>query len=225
MRPIYVTKQLDAADPDNIFESAQPNAGPLTLDGVAVVDGVAILDTQRRVLITSDADDSGNTFTITGTDDQGHVISETVTGPDGTPTTVSTTLDFKTVTEVEISGNAVGNILVGTNGVGATPPIPLDQYVPDFTVMLATILRSGAANWTVQFTFDDVFAAYAPQDVQAKGAPAGNPTTIVWWDHADITAKSADAKGSLVDPVKAVRLLINSGEGEVELQVIQGGTQ
>jgi hypothetical protein len=143
----------------------------------------------------------------------------------GAAATAVSVLSYKTVTSITIDAASAGAIEVGTNGVGASVPVPLDQYVPDFTVMLAVILKSGAANFTVQYTFDDVFTKYAPYNALYPGSPAGDPTTITWWNHADITAQAANAKGSLVEPVKAVRLLTNSGTGELEFQIIQGGTQ
>jgi hypothetical protein len=224
MRPIYLTRQLSvAADDNGIAEAQAPaGAGALALDGVLVVSGVAQLGPQRQVLFTFAADETGTDFVVTGTDDQGHVISETVAG---TATTAVSALSYSTVTEITISAAAAGNIIVGTNGVGASPPVILDQYVPDFSVMLAVVLRSGAANFTAQYTFDDVFAAYAPYNSLYTGSPAGDPTTIVWWDHSDITAQAVSAKGALIEPVKAVRLLTNSGTGELEFQIVQGGTQ
>ena len=217
MRPIYVTKQLAAADQDAVAASQTPvAAGPLTLTADPVV-----LDTQRQLLFTFAADETGREFVVTGTDDEGHVISETVAG---TATTAVTVLDYKTVTEVTIDAASAGAIEVGTNGVGATPPVPLDQYVPDFSVMIACI-ATGTVNYTVQYTFDDVFVDYSPGNTQAPGSPAGDPASITWWPHSDITGATGNDKGALTEPVKAVRLLMNSGDGSVEMQVIQGGTQ
>lgn len=226
MRPIYVTRSLSvAADPDGIALDQAIAGGALTLNGVLVTAGVAQIGAQRRVTFTPGAGDdlTGITFTITGTDDQGHVITEDVAGLNNT--VASSVLDYATVTSVtaDVAGGAGETVSVGTSAVGASPPIPLDQYLPQFNVMIATILKSGAANWTVQYTFDDVFLKYAPYNTNYPGQPAGDPTTITWWDDANITGAAANAKGSLVNPVKAVRLLTNSGTGEVEMQVIQQG--
>lgn len=218
MRPIYITKQLAAASADAVAASQTPLAGgPLTLTADPVV-----LDTQRQLLFTFAADETGRTFVVTGTDDQGHVISESVAGDAATAVTV---LDYKTVTEITIDAASADAIEVGTNEVGATPPIPLDQYVPDFSVMIACI-ASGTIDYTVQYTFDDVFVKYSPGNTQAPGVPSGpDPASITWWPHSDITGATGNDKGALTEPVKAVRLLINSGNGSVEMQVIQGGTQ
>lgn len=227
MRPIYLTRSLsEAADDNGIAESQTPLAGgALVLDGVFVdSDGVAQLGSQRQVLFTFAADETGRTFVVTGTTDQGQVQSESVAGDVATAVTV---LSYSTVTSITIDAASAGAIEVGTNGVGASVPIPLDQYVPDFTVMLAAIIRSGAADYTVQYTFDNVFDAYNQNENETRfmnGAAPGDPSKVVWWPHSEMTAQAANSKGSLTEPVKAVRLLTNSGTGEVELQVIQGGT-
>lgn len=231
MRPIYQTRELSVGgDPDGIAADQAIAGGALTLDGVLVSGGVAELGPQRKVILTPGAGDdlTGIIFTIVGTDDQGHNLTEDIDGLDDT--VMQSVLDYATVTSVsaDVAGGAGETVSVGTNDVGAGPPIPMDQYVPDFSVTLAAILRSGAADYTVQFTMDDVFNAYNEDTNQTRfmnGASPGRPDLIVWWDHSTMTGQSASSKGILTEPVKAVRLLTNSGTGEVELQVIQGGTQ
>ena len=228
MRPVYLTRALSVvADADGIALDQAIAGGALPLNGALVVSGVAQLGAQRKVLLTPGAGDNltGVNFTLVGTDDQGHVITEVIAGPNAV--TAQSVLDYATVTSItaDVAGGGGETVSFGTNGVGASMPIPMDQYIPDFSATLAVILRSGAANYTVQFTMDDVFSAYALAGQLGLGQAAGDPTTIVWWDHATLTAQAASAKGVLTEPVKAVRLVTNSGTGEVELQVVQGGTQ
>jgi hypothetical protein len=218
-----------AADADGIaLDQNLAAAGDLVLTGAAfVVSGVAVLGQQRKVILTSGAGDdvSAVTFTIYGTDSNGSPIQESLAGPNAG--VVSSVLDYSRVTRIAASAAfGVGiTVSAGTNGIGASPPVPLDQYVPDFNTMVAVILKSGAVNYTVQYTFDNVFDKYAPYNTNYPGQPAGDPTTITWWDDADMTALAVSGKGSLVNPVKAVRVVTNSGTGVIELQVIQQGTQ
>jgi hypothetical protein len=233
MRPIYLTRALVAAVANGIaLDQNLAAAGDMVLAGSLVAGGVAILGAQRKVILTAGAGDnaSATTFTIYGTDDQGHQIHESLAGPNsGVTDPVQSVLDYATVTRIAASQAFGAGVTVsaGTNGVGASVPVPLDQMIPQFNVMIATVLRSGAANWTVQYTFDNVFDAYdfSNTNIFLPGYVAGHPERIKWWDDADITAASADAKGSLVNPVKAVRLVTNSGTGSVEMAVIQQGTQ
>lgn len=228
MRPIYLTRTLSvAADADGIAVDQAIPLGNLTLNGALVVSGVAQLGSQRRVILTPGAADdlTGINFTLYGTDDQGHVLTEVIAGTNAT--VMASVLSYATVTRIAASaaGGAGETVSVGTNGVGASVPIPMDQYVPDFSVTLAAIIKSGAVDYTVQFTMDDVFLKYAPYNTNYPGQPTGDPSTITWWDHSTMTAQAANSKGILTEPVKAVRILTNSGTGVVELQVIQGGTQ
>ena len=126
-----------AADANGICTAQTPTAaGNLTLDGAlcATINGnsvyapsvsgtAAIADGAwaRKIGITSDADDSGVTFTVYGTDVNGKALSEAVTGPSSTVayTTMSTAANFKSVTKIATSGSTTGNITVGTAAVAA----------------------------------------------------------------------------------------------------------
>ncbi len=97
---------------------------------------------------------------------------------------------------------------IRTNVTGGSDPVPLDQYISPFSVSLA-LLITGTVDANAQFTFDDVFD------------PDASPFT--WFDHADLTNITADAQAALVAPVKAVRVLTNSGTGTVRFEVSQAG--
>lgn len=210
MRPIYVSRALAAASGNNICLSQTPGgAGNMILNGASVVAGIAVLDAQRHVLFTPVADETGHNFTITGTDENGMVISEVLAGTNATP--FSSILNYKTVTSIAISAAATGAITVGTNGVGESVAIPLDLYLTPFNPTLAFEVLSGALNVDVQYTNDDPFAA------------AFLTTATVWTAISSLTGKSAYADASLSAPVSAVRLKTNSGTGTGRLIVRQPG--
>ena len=83
-----------------------------------------------KVIITSGGNDRGITFTINGAivgqlTEQGQVPNpnnpEVLTGPDGTPTTVTSTYFYSRVDSIVISGAAAGTVAVGTTGDLALP--------------------------------------------------------------------------------------------------------
>jgi flagellin len=67
--------------------------------------------TVGAVTVTSAGNDSGITFTITGTDSSGKNISEVLTGANAS--TATTTATFKTVTGVSLSSGAAGAVTIG----------------------------------------------------------------------------------------------------------------
>ena len=85
----------------------------------------------RQIAVKSSGNDSGVTFTITGTDVNGKALAETITGPNATTVYTAATLVglFRTVTKVEISGAGTGNIEVGTHattgGIKYAKPITI----------------------------------------------------------------------------------------------------
>jgi len=208
MRPIVQTRQLVAAVANGIAQDQQLGAaGDLTLDGSLVdADGVAQLGTQRQVAFESAGNIATVVFTITGTDDSGAVISEDITGINGS--TVLTTLDYSTVTQIAADASFASDVEVGTTGVGASQTVPLDQYISPFNVSLFLVI-TGTVDVTVQFTGDDVFG----------DAPGPHN----WTDHPDLTNIVADDDATFISPVSACRLLTNSGVGEAVLRIIQAG--
>ena len=206
MRPVTQIRTMAAADNDGIC-LAQTTAGAadLLLNGVLVTDGVAELGAQGQVVLESAADLSLINFTIEGTTDSGLPITEVLAGPNAA--IVTTELNFSTVTRISVDAAVGTNVTVGTNGVGASEKVPLDLYISPFNVALAAIITD-TVNATIQYTFDDVTASDGP---------------YAWFDHTDLTAFTANAEGMLVGPVRAVRILTNSGTGTVRFEVLQAG--
>lgn len=201
---------LAAADDDGIAQSQTPlAAGSLTLNGVLVTGGVAVLDVPRRVILTFAADETGHSFVITGTSTNygNATISETLAGT--TAGVVQSVLDYKTVTSITISTAATGAIKAGTNGVASSPPLPLDIYARSTIALQASV--SGTVNYTVSQTLD------SPWDVAN--------TAWVWVNHPDtnLVASSSTVQGNYAYPPSMTRLTINSGTGSVKFTVNQPG--
>lgn len=207
MRPITQSRQLDTADPNGIFEDQQiGGAGNLVLDGAFVTGGVAQLDVQRTVVLNSAGNLSAITFTITGTDEQGRTISESIAGPNAAP--VVTSLDFFTVTQIAVSAAVGTDVDGGTVQAGGSIPIPIDQYLSPTNIGLGVVI-TGTVDVDIQHTFDD---------------PFGDPSTILtWFDHPTLTTVVANADGNLAFPPRAVRISTQSGDGTAVLTLIQAG--
>jgi len=209
MRPITVTAgPLAAADADGIAQAQNP-ASTFTLNGALVSAGVALLGAPRRVLITTTANETGVTFTVTGTNRAGDVLSEDVAGVNNT--TTFTALDFFTVTSVVNSAALAGNVTIGTNGVGGSPWVRFDDYAPNGVAIQCTV--SGTVNYTVQQTLDD---PNSPADAVA-------PSAVTWVSSSDTNVVGATATQQTnynFTPVFA-RVLLNSGTGTVTATFLQ----
>jgi hypothetical protein len=99
-------------------------------------------------------------------------------------------------------------VTVSVTGVNVSVPIPLD-YNAELTSVAVGCILSGTATYTVQHTFDDIWA------------PGWNPSTANWLPNSGLTAKTASADGNYAFPVKCVRLNIASGTGTVTMTVVQ----
>ena len=170
---------------------------------------LATLAETRRVLITNAGNETGNTFTITGTNWAGDVISETIAG--ATAGTLQSVLDYKTVTSITISADAAGALTIGTSGVGGSKWVRFDDFAPNAISIQATV--SGTVNYTIQSTLDN------PNTV----GTTITPSTVTWVSSSDTAVVGATATAQsnfLFAPVFA-RVLINSGTGTVTTTFLQ----
>ena len=213
---VTFTKQLAAASSTNIATSQSGTAAtPLTLNGSAVSNGVATIDTSsaantaigRRVTISYTGTDTS--FAIIGTNATGNTITDTAVGSGGT---AQSNLDFVTVTSITPVGGGLTGVTAGTNSVGSSQWVPLNWrgYAP-MNIGVAVELVSGAANFTIQHTYDD------PNDL-----PPGVLYPLAF-NSTLISGATGTVEGPYVTPIKAVRLLINSGTGELRTRFLQAG--
>lgn len=215
MRPIKIALAVLTNDPNGIAEDQTPaGVGSLTLDGALVSGGVGTFAVAQPVGITSDGNDSGVTFTVTGTDANGITMSETLTGPSST--TVYTTAYFKTVTGVTISGAGTGNISVGvaaTQGM-VTQAVPVNWRQSPFNMSLFVDITAGTMTYTVEHTPDDPEAVYTN----------GFSTDAAWYAVDELELLGADAKGNLMFPARALRLkqTVGSATGAGNFWITQG---
>jgi len=102
-----VTCDLIANDRDGVSASASISAGNNAVIGGALADSGAVnfvtatSEQPRQVTIFGGSNESGRTFTVTGTSSLDNAIVEAVTGPNNS--TVSSSRFFKTVTSVSVS--------------------------------------------------------------------------------------------------------------------------
>lgn len=95
-------------------------------------------------------------------------------------------------------------------GTEVSLPCPMDRYISPTNISLA-VLISGTENCTVQYTFDDVYAANY------------NPATGNWRNHPSLTSLTATADSNIAYPVSAIRIISNSGTGSAKLTILQSG--
>lgn len=167
-------------------------------------------NTARQVTITSAGNDSVNTFVVTGTDVNGAVISETITGPNAT--TVTTSGYFQTVTSVRISGNAVGAITVGMTNTATSARVRFDDFAPSNISLQCNV--TGSATYTVQTSLDDPNDPFNPVAV----------TSMVWVNSSDanvVAATTTQQSNFLFAPRYARVVLTTTSTGSVSMTTLQ----
>jgi len=114
----YITADTVALDADGITTTASlSGAGTLTINGALATGSEVELSSGRQVTITSAGNDTGVTFTVTGTDVNGAAQTEAITGASGAAAT--STKYFKTITEIANSAASAGAVTAGINALAA----------------------------------------------------------------------------------------------------------
>lgn len=216
MRPIQQTLNIETADPNGVVTAETPvNNTDLTIGGAYASGGVATFPFPTEVTFTSSDNLSTVTFTVIGTDANNVYQSEAVVGPNND--TVETTNKFATVTaievttvttftteEVEVGGAAVG--------IGNGAWWPLDIYTPNqVTNISCNILASGSATYSVQYTNEDPF------DLSITQLAVAHPV-------AALTGATTDQTAFTTTLMRAVRVNVASGSGQLRVTVVQQST-
>ena len=168
------------ADPDGIAAAqAVAGAGNLSLNGALASGGVAVLDYPRTIEIdSSNAGDTTQTATVTGTDEYGEALVEVIAF-NGT-TAVAGQKAFKTVTQIAISAALAGNGNAGTTNVLGLP-YRVDagnvlQWIEDNLPHVGTLGTFAAADTTAATaTTNDVRGTFLPNT-----APNGTRRFKAW---------------------------------------------
>lgn len=207
---LFQTKlALAAASANNIATSQSPGSGAITLNGSTVSGSVATLDAARRVIVTSGGNDSGITFTITGTNRTGNPLTETITG--GNVGAASSTQDFLTVSSVTHTGTVAGTVTVGTSGVASSAWFVVNRYTTPMNFGIGVVI-TGTINFTVEYTYDDPNAPFT-----------GTFPTV--FSISALASKTANTDAALSQPVFAIRLTQNSftNPATAAMIVVQAG--
>ena len=173
-------------------------AGNFTLNGSAVTAGVATLSPARRVLFTFAANETGHTFTVTGTDRYGRAQTDTVAG---TASTAYTAKDFLTVTAVSCASATTGNVQIGTNAVGYSAPYICDTFINPGNYGTG-IEISGSVTTGLEGSMTDLTPAW---DL-ANNSP-------VWYPISGFSGVTINTQGTITGPFTMIRLTNTSGTG------------
>lgn len=218
MRSVTLTKALVAASANNIsLSQSLAGDGSLLINGSTGAGGVATLDTQRRILITSAGNDSGLTWTVIGTNDNGAPIKDSFAG--GNIAAVASNLDFLTVTSITGSAATAGAVTAGTNAVGSTPWQLFADTIATPNLGIDMQL-AGSGNATFEYTDNQFLAPIGIQSAIAFSPNTPNPSAL---PHPDLQSLTASKDGALTWVIHGWRLTINSGTGSWTCTTRQAG--
>jgi hypothetical protein len=93
---------------------------------------------------------------------------------------------------------------------GVSPVFPVNAYIAPTNLGLGATV-TGTITYTVQYTFDDVFAANY------------NPSSGNWVNHPTLTAQTTSKDSNIAYPVSGVRIISTAGTGSVTLTIIEAG--
>lgn len=188
---------LSAAVGNAVCASQTPaGAGFLTINGANASGGVYTAPTNPRYLsITTAANESTKTFTITGTDRNGNPLAYSTAGASSATTTVYP-VSFQTITSVAVSAATTGAITVGFAAQGSTGWIPLDRHSSPVIGIGIELSASANLTFTMQSTYDDV---------QAIGFQEWDAYPIA----SAVVTGTASAAHTITHVARAIRFVVN----------------
>lgn len=215
MRPLKIDIDPADIDADGLADGNASTGATVTLDGALTSGGTFTsadgLGRQICIKDNSTVDQSGATFTITGTDADGRAQVEAVTGP-GSGATVESTKYFKTVTSIAITSPASAcTVDIGTVDEFATKTyvVPSRNETPH-TVQLEV---TGTISLDLQVTVQDPFVNDpSPFDHDDQ-------EDLAWIVDANHDNKTASQLNKLAFcGVRAFRIIANSYTNGAEIQ-------
>ena len=215
MRPVIFSKQLAAAVSNGIaLSQSLAGAGSLALNGSLVTGGVAVLDTQRRVIVTSAGNDSGITWTVKGTNQSGAPITDKFAG--GNVAAAQSNLDFLTVASISSSGATASTVTAGTNAVGSSEWRMPNYNITPFSLDIETFPGSGLT-YNVEYTMDNYYGVLGNPASPMQGM--ADPPNVV----AALSAATTQKSTQLTYPVRGWRVTITAGTTALLTESIQSG--
>lgn len=242
-RPTHWYIDLLPSDLNGIFQDQQPDT-TATLNGAEVTGGVAFvretefsrlgnglgafsisdfapIHGQRRhwgrsVLLESAGDWSGQTFTVTGENQDGNIVTEAITGPNATTVTGSTF--FRTVTSITVTATVATDIECGFSDLLDSGFIPLGHYSDVGSRVVVNV--AGTINYDVHATFDPIL----DPNWYFTGTP-GNTNAVNTNAHwVDVQAgTTTDSSNVVPTGATALRVQVNSytDGAEIDTHIIQ----
>lgn len=164
-------------------------SGSLSLLSTSTSDSMG-----HKIIITSAGNDSGLTFTVSGTDVDGRTVSESITGPN--TTTATSTNYYASDLAISVDGASAGNVSIGWDDEAVSKQLIGECYAESSTTY---VQATGTVNYTVQFCNQKT------KLFDLASSPA-------WQAHTDtdVVTATADASGSANVPVCAYRVVVNS---------------
>ena len=161
----FITAAAIDADGISVAAAVADDAN-LVLGGALTSGGAVTFDEPRNVTILSAGDDSGISFTVTGTDEQGDAATESITGANAGTATGSAF--FTTVTQIAAVGDPAGNVSAGSGASIAAPifkgRLRLRGLYAVNTGTAGTItFREGSGTGTIRMQFNTVASANTTQ--------------------------------------------------------------
>lgn len=207
MKPYLQDIDLATVDPDGLADGNASSGAALTLDGVLTAGGTftSADGFAHRLNITDLGahNQTGATYTITGTDGDGIAQAESIAGPSAS-STIETLKYFLTVSSVTIASPvAVSTVDMGTVDEVVSKTIPLNYRHTEAATFAADV--TGTINYTVQETLDAIHTI-------------SNPSAASWFDLSALSAKTADLLEQGTRNVTAGRLVVNSYSTGAEIQ-------
>lgn len=219
------SKQIDIdpanVDPDGLADLNSSAGASVTLDGALTSGGTFTsadgLAHRLDIIDTGTDDQRGATYTITGTDADGHAQVENILGPNSTAT-IETLKYFLTVTSITIASPVADS----TVDIGTVDEISTKTYVVDHYINTAPSIGmevTGTISMDVQLSTRNAMEINHKGEIP-EALRMVDQEDMNWVNDDNLAAVGASAHGQISDyPIKAIRFVSVSYTDTAEVQV------
>lgn len=206
MRPFTIDVDVADVDPDGLADGNSSAGATLTLDGTLTSGGTFTsadgLGRRISILDLGADDQTGATYTFTGTNANGAAITEAILGP-GASATVTTLSYFLTISSVAIASPAAGSTVdVGTVDEAESKAHPINGIG----------VEAATYGVTVTGTIDyDIQESLLAHDTVVSG--------LRWHPLSALDGKTATLASIGTKNVYWIRAIVNSHSAAAEIQV------
>ena len=206
----------------NLIVASSTGVASFSSGGQAVTIQLSTFDTPRRITVWGASIINGNVL-ITGTNEYGQTITETINASTVAGTVTTTLQDFLTLASIVTNSTTISSTgnYVGTSSMGGTPWVLIDKTKLSNSINFQLVPTSTTVQVSFEYTFDDI--SYPWTNLTSTGTRNTSPFPTVSSLGSAVTAVTQNTLNFLPNAWRITLASSATLAGSAVATVIQSG--